>query len=139
MSDESMVVIGQVSGLFGVRGWIKVYSYTDPREGILNYSPWYLKRSTDWVPYGLRAGQRHGRGILAQLQGIEDRDQAAELMGCQVAVRRKQLPELHEGEYYWNDLQGLRVENLDGVELGRISYLFETGANEVIVVKGRRE
>jgi 16S rRNA processing protein RimM len=49
------------------------------------------------------------------------------------------LPELHEGEYYWNDLQGLRVENLDGVELGRISYVFETGANDVIVVKGRRE
>jgi 16S rRNA processing protein RimM len=139
MSDKQMIVMGRVAGLFGVRGWVKVFSDTSPREGILDYSPWYIKRNNGWEERELLAGQRQGKGVVAHLQGCDDRDLAAELVGCDIAIRREQLPELETDEYYWSDLQGLRVENLDGVDLGRISYLFETGANDVIVVKGERE
>jgi 16S rRNA processing protein RimM len=134
-----MVVLGRISGLFGVRGWVKVYSYTDPREGILDYSPWYVKRSTGWEPHELSSGHRQGKGVVARLEGYADRDQAADLINREVAVKREQLADLPENEFYWNDLQGLRVINLEGVELGVISHLFDTGANAVIVVQGERE
>jgi 16S rRNA processing protein RimM len=139
MSDKQMVLIGRISGLFGIRGWVKVYSYTEPREGILEYSTWFIKRAGSWEAHELQAGHPQGRGIVAQLRNFDERDQATRLLGCEIAVSRDQLPELSTGEYYWTDLQGLRVENLDGVELGRISHLFETGANDVIVVQGERE
>jgi 16S rRNA processing protein RimM len=139
MSDREMVVMGRVSGLFGVRGWLKVYSFTEPPRGILNYSPWFIKRAGEWEEHKLQAGHPQGKGIVVHLQGFDDRDQAVQLRGCDIAVRRDQLPKLAAGEYYWTDLEGLRVENLDGVELGRVSHLFETGANDVIVVKGDRE
>jgi 16S rRNA processing protein RimM len=131
--------MGRISGLFGVRGWVKVYSYTEPRAGILDYSPWYIKRSGEWVEQEVRSGHPQGKRIVAHLVDFEDRDQAAQLLGCEIAVRRDQLPPLTTGEYYWSDLEGLQVENLDGVDLGRISHLFETGANDVIVVQGDRE
>ncbi len=139
MSGDEMVVMGRVAGLFGVRGWLKIHSDAEPREGILDYSPWFIKRAGVWEKHELQAGHPQGKGVVAQLRNFADRDQAAELLGCDIAVRRDQLPELPAGEYYWNDLQGLRVENLDGVELGRISHLIETGANDVIVVTGERE
>ena len=131
--------MGRVSGLFGVRGWIKVYSHTSPKEGILSYSPWYIRHGEVWEARKLLAGHRQGKGVVAHLVGCDDRDQAAQLQGCDIAVRREQLPDLSAGEYYWTDLQGLRVVNLQGVELGRVSHLFETGANDVLVVEGERE
>lgn len=139
MSDEEMVVMGRISGLFGVRGWLKIYSDASPREGILDYTPWFIKSEQGWQARELLAGQRQGKGVVAQLEGCDDRDQAAELVGCDIAVLREQLPELAADEFYWTDLQGLKVENLEGVELGQVSHLFETGANDVLVVKGERE
>ena len=131
--------MGRISGLFGVRGWVKVYSFTEPRTGILDYSPWFIRQGDGWIERELQAGHPQGKGVVAHLQGLEDRDQAARWLGSDIAVRRGQLPPLAAGEYYWSDLEGLRVENLEGVELGRISHLFETGANDVMVVQGDRE
>jgi 16S rRNA processing protein RimM len=139
MSQDELIIMGRVSGLFGVRGWLKIYSHTSPREGIVRYKDWYLKRGDDWKHYKLIAGRSQGKGVVAQLQGIDDRDLAAPLVNCDIAVRREQLPALEAGEYYWTDLQGLRVVNLEGVELGVVSHLFETGANDVMVVRGERE
>ncbi len=137
--SEEMVTMGRISGLFGVRGWFKVYSHTMPREGILNYSPWYLKRKAGWEERNVREGHRQGKGVVASIEGCDDRDQATELMDCDIAVRRDQLPKLAENEFYWSDLQGLRVETVEGVGLGKVSHLFETGANDVVVVEGDRE
>ena len=134
-----MIVMGRIAGLFGVRGWVKIHSFTEPRAGILEYSPWYIRQADTWKEHELLAGHVQGKGVVAHLRDYVDRDQAAQLIGCDVAIRRDQLPELGAGEYYWSDLQGLRVENLDGVTLGTISHLFETGANDVVVVEGERE
>ena len=139
MSDKQMVLMGQISGLFGVKGWVKIYSDTEPREGLLNYTSWFLKRNGNWESHTLLSGRRQGKAVVAHLQDCDDRDQAAELIGCEIAVPREQLPELADNEYYWSDLQGLRVVNLEGVEFGKISHLFKTGANDVIVVLGDRE
>lgn len=129
-------ILGRVSGLFGVRGWIKVYSHTSPKDNILNHPSWYLFRDGQWQEYKLKQGKSHGKGIVAALEGVVDRDQAAALNGAEIAIPRDRLPEIPEDEYYWCDLEGKRVVNLQGIELGRVDYLFETGANDVMVVKG---
>jgi 16S rRNA processing protein RimM len=133
--DPGMILLGRVSGLFGVKGWIKVYSDTEPRDNILNYSPWYLRREGEWQPFEVIAGRPHGKGIVAHLADCTDRDAAAELIGSAIAIRRDQLPAAGEDEYYWSDLRGLKVVTTQGVDLGQVVSLMETGANDVLVVK----
>lgn len=130
-----MIVVGKVSGLFGVKGWQKIFSETAPRENILSYSPWYLKTGEGWQAFKLKEGKVHGKGIIAHLDTCTDRDKAAILVGCQIAIRRDQLPETELDEYYWSDLVGLKVQTTQGVALGIVKSLMETGANDVLVVK----
>lgn len=138
-TSRDWVVLGRVSGLYGVQGWVKVYSHTEPREGILGYSPLHLDIGGGWRPYAVAAGRAHGKGVVLRFEGIADRDAAAALLGSDIAIRRSQLPPARPGEYYWADLEGLRVINLEGVTLGVVDHLFATGANDVLVVKGERE
>lgn len=133
--DPGMILLGRVSGLFGVKGWIKVHSDTEPRDNILNYSPWYLQREGEWQACEVIAGRSHGKGIVVHLENCPDRDTAAELIGSTIAVRREQLPATGEEEYYWSDLRDLKVITRQGMELGRVVNLMETGANDVLVVR----
>ena len=133
------VILGRIVGLFGVRGWVKVHSYTEPREALLDYRDWLLGRDGAWQNVELVEGRQHGKGIVVRLQGVEDRDAAAELLGSEIGVDRDTLPEPEEGHYYWSDLEGLTVENKDGTELGKVAYLMATGANDVLVVDGPAE
>jgi 16S rRNA processing protein RimM len=136
---EGLVTLGRIVGLFGIRGWVKVHSETRPREEILQYSPWQVRLRGQWREIALAEGRCQGPGIVARLEGYSDRNQAQELVGAEIAVRREQLPPVKAGEYYWAQLEGLKVVNLQGVELGVVSHLFETGSNDVLVVKGERE
>lgn len=131
------ITLGRIVGLFGVRGWVKVFSYTEPRENILEYSAWWLARDERWAR--LAAGRRQGAGIVARLEGFEDRDAAAQLLEQSVCIDRAQLPPAEEGSYYWADLEGLEVVTERGEALGRVSHLFRTGANDVLVTEGERE
>lgn len=133
-----MVTLGRVAGLHGVRGWFKVYSYTRPREGILEYPRWYFREAGQWIPRDLADGRRHGKTVIAGADGVADRDQAARLMDCEIAVPRTELPALEEGEYYWVDLIDLQVCTAEGVVLGRVARLLETGAHDVMEVHGER-
>lgn len=137
---DKLVTLGRISGLHGVQGWVKIISDTSPRENILRYSPWYLKREGEWQEWKPEKGRRHGKVIIAWLRGCNDREAARELMGADIAVYRSQLgATLKEHEYYWTDLEGLSVVTRDKQPLGKIVYLFETGSNDVMVVKGERE
>lgn len=140
MEDQArprLLVVGRISGLYGVRGWVKVFSETEPRDNILTYNPWYL--GVEHRPRGLAAGRPHGKGLVARLEGCEDRDQAVALVGLEIRVRRDQLPRLGAEEFYWADLVGLSVETLEGRPLGRVGRVFATAANDVLVVAGDRE
>ncbi|MBE2293884.1 MAG: ribosome maturation factor RimM [Phycisphaerales bacterium] len=137
MSD--WVVLGRVSGLFGVQGWVRVFSHTEPREGITRYDPIFLRRHGEWQLFKIEAGRAHGPGVVLKFVGCDDRDQAASLLQSEIAVRRAQLPPPGPGEYYWTDLQGLQVITLEGVDLGVVESVFATGANDVLVVRGERE
>jgi 16S rRNA processing protein RimM len=133
------VLLGRIAGLFGVRGWVKVHSYTDPRDAVLEYGPWWLRREGAWRQLPLAEGRRHGKGVIARLEGCTDRDLAAELLGSEIAVAAETLPDPEDGRYYWHDLVGLDVVHRDGTGLGRVAYLLETGANDVLVTEGDRE
>lgn len=133
------VVLGRVAGLYGVRGWVRLHSYTDPRETILDYANCLLNLEGRWQPAVIEDGRRHGKTVVAKFAGIDDRDAAAACVGADVGVPRERMPEPDEGHYYWVDLVGLRVEHKDGTVLGIVGGLLATGANDVLVVKGDRE
>lgn len=144
MADRP-VVLGHVSGLFGVKGWIKVYSYTRPAYNVLEYSDWLIGRQEAWRPFRVLDAREQGKTLIAQLAAdsgdapLPDRDAAAALIDLQIAVDRAHLPEPQAGEYYWFDLVGLDVVNRDGAALGTVKAMMETGANDVLVLDGDRE
>jgi 16S rRNA processing protein RimM len=133
------VTMGRVSGVYGVRGWLRVRSDCEPAERLLDYSPWQLKTARGWRSHALESGRAHGSGLVAKLATVDDREQARGLVGADIAVDRSQLPALAEDEYYWTDIIGLDVVTRTGESLGRVTALMETGANDVLVVSGDRE
>ncbi|KAA1172023.1 ribosome maturation factor RimM [Marinobacter salinexigens] len=128
-------VIGQITSVFGVKGWLKVYSYTDPKEGILQYRDWVLELDGKRIPVRLEEGRRQGQGIVVRLKGIDDRDVALTYRGADIKVSIDKFPELADGEYYWYQLEGLDVFTVDGDCLGKVHHLMETGSNDVLVVR----
>jgi len=131
--EAAWTVLGRISGVYGVRGWVKVFSFTQERAGILDYPLWHL--GSEHRPFRVLEGRLHSGGVIAHLEGVADRDLALALVGQDVAVPATALPELPAGEYYWFQLQGLRVVNLGDEVLGTVAGLLETGANDVLVVR----
>jgi len=124
-----------VTGVFGVRGWIKVFSDTQPRENISSYPIWWLQRSSgEWFKVSVESGKRSGKYVVAKLEGIDDRDAADTIVGCKIAIEPDVLPPLKKGEYYWNDLIGFAVRNLQDQDLGTIRGMLETGAHDLMIV-----
>lgn len=140
--NQEVIPLGHINGVFGVRGWLKVFSDTKPRENIVQYKNWMIGKpgreaaaaGLDWREVKLLEGKRHGKNVIVRLDGVDTREQAADLVGYQIAVSKSQLPDLPKGEYYWSDLIGLEVVNTAGVTLGAVQRLMETGANDVLVV-----
>jgi 16S rRNA processing protein RimM len=131
--------MGRIAAPYGVKGWVKVHPYTEYLDSLLDYPVWRLGKRGVWRSYRLLEGRPHNRFLLAELEGVGDRDAAERLRGMDVAVARAELPEPDEGEYYWDDLIGLEVVNSSGSCLGRVEGLLETGAHDVLRVKGERE
>ena len=129
-----LVTLGRIVGLFGTQGWIKVYSYTRPPESILQYDPWLIRSEGEWRIHRLQDGRRQGKGLVAHLERCRTREEANRFVGADIAVPLERLPALPEGEFYWVQLEGLGVVNLENATLGVVSHLLETGANDVMVV-----
>ncbi|KFN41290.1 ribosome maturation factor RimM [Arenimonas oryziterrae] len=139
MTQERRILLGRVLGAFGVRGELKLHSFTDPVSTVMKYQPWTLihngvERELDKV-----RGRETNKGMVVTFADCSDRDAAEALAGAEVWVARRLLPPPKPGEYYWVDLEGLTVVTREGVELGKVAYLFETGANDVMAVAGDRE
>ncbi len=133
------IIVGKVSGVFGVKGWVKIFSHTRKKEYILKYSQWFLGCDGSWEKKKVIAGQPHGKTVIVQFEHSCDRDAAAAFIGKEIAVSKSSLPKTETDEYYWFDLQGLKVTTVGGVSLGVVDTILETGANDVLVVKGDRE
>lgn len=146
---DGMLTVGKITGCYGVKGWVKIHSYTEPQENFLKFGKWMLQRRGGLEPIEFDDGRRQGRGLVAHIPGVDDRTLAEGYRGLEVAVPQQSLPTLESGDYYWSQLQGLQVwcrsagasadESAAGesdlVLLGEVDYLIETGANDVLVVK----
>jgi 16S rRNA processing protein RimM len=137
---QGMILLGRVHGAFGVRGELKLESFTEPANAILRYQPWVLRdaQGHERELAGAR-GRLTAKGVVATFPDVADRDAAEALRGSEVWVARSALPPPQPGEYYWVDLEGLRVVNREGIDFGCVSHLFSTGANDVLVAEGERE
>ena len=134
---DRIVSLGRVSGVHGVKGWVKIHSLTEPREAIFEYQPWLLGESREAIR--VIQGKRHGNRLIALLENADDRDAAEGLVNQEIFVHRDQFPETESGEFYWTDLEGLEVRMGDGTVLGVIERMMATGANDVMVVQGDRQ
>ncbi len=132
---DDLVVIGKIVSVYGIRGEVKVYSFTDPLDNLLDYRRWTLRRDGEIRQAELVRGRLHGKVLAAKLKGLDDREEARTFTGYEICIPRSELPSLEEGEYYWHQLEGLKVIDQGGQLLGVIDHLLETGANDVMVVK----
>jgi len=136
---SNLVDVGRITTVFGVKGWLKIHSDTQPLENIFSYNPWWLKTRHGVKAVEVEEFRPHGKGLVALIKGIDDRDLAQELCQVNIAVEREQMPQLDAGEFYWHQLEGLVViSEFEGQvsRLGLVDRILETGANDVLVVKG---
>ena len=135
MTSEEFVPVGKISGAFGVKGWVKVFSFTEPRKNILSYSPLYISRKGEWIEVKKSGGRTQGKGVVMELENVTDRDQVLPLIGAELAIKNTQLKPTAKDAFYWSELVGLTVINLQDQPLGQVDHLLETGANDVLVLK----
>lgn len=136
---DSRITLGRITGIHGLKGWVKVHSDTSPRENIVRYSPWWLGQHGQWKAIKVIEGRPQGKTIIARLEGFDTPESAGLLTGAEIAIDRDVLPAAAGDEYYWADLIGMQVRRVEGVHLGTVLRLFETGANDVLVVADERE
>lgn len=135
---EDRIQIGQLRAAYGLNGWLWVYSHTEPMSNMFDYLPWWIETKSGWQMVTVKRWKAHGKGLVVALKGVQDRTAAEQLVGATIWISKTQLPKTELNEYYWSDLKGLTVFGVDehnrSVNLGRIHELFETGANDVMLV-----
>jgi 16S rRNA processing protein RimM len=131
--------MGRVAAPYAVRGWIKVQTFTQHLDSLLDYPVWHLGKAGKWQAHTVLEARVHGSSVIAQLEGIDDRNAAEAATGMEIAVEREELPPAEENEFYWDDLVGLTVVNTQGETLGKVTGLLETGAHDVLKVSGEKE
>lgn len=139
MESSNRIVVGKVAGAYGVRGWLKIFPFTESKKNILGFDHWSVEKHNNEALVKMSQGKVHGKFVVVQLEGVNSREQAEGLKGSLVRVEKAKLKRLAKDEFYWADLIGMTVRNLSEVEFGQVDSLMETGANDVLVVKGERE
>jgi len=137
-AKDDLLECGHITGVHGIRGWVKVFSNTLPRDQITTITPWLLEIDGKLIEFKIK-GKKQGKLIVAHLQGCDDRNAAINFVNVKIFILKDQLPVLNNGDYYWSELEGLSVETAEGELLGTVDHLLETGANDVLVLKGDRE
>jgi len=127
------IVIGKIGAPYGVKGWVKITTYTDETEGVFSYSPWLLGEAEKEVTVDV--WRTHNKGVVAKLIGVESRDDAESIKNLDISIKAEQLPQLTDDEYYWRDLVGMQVVTEAGYDLGAVKELFETGSNDVMLIR----
>ena len=139
IDPSELAVIGKITTVYGVKGWVKVHSYTEPMENFFGYTDFLIQRNGSWSSIDFAEGKRHGKGLVARISGVDDRDVAAGYTRCDIAIPVSAMPKLEDDEFYWHQLEGLKVltkgSDGDDLLLGVVSHMLETGANDVLVVR----
>jgi 16S rRNA processing protein RimM len=135
MNNENQIILGKVGAVYGIKGWLKIHSLTDEIDAIHDYFPWSLKLGNKTQTVEITDWRKHNKGLIVKVGNIDDRDQAQALVGSEILTSESSLPDLPQGEFYWRDLIGMNVVTTKGYDLGVVSDMMETGANDVLVVK----
>lgn len=137
MTDtQKRVAMGYIKGVFGIKGWLKIAANTEYADSLLDYPEWQLSKDKQILNVTVESGKIVNGELQVKLEGIDDRDQAFALRGYTIEIPREEFAPTEEDEYYWADLVGMNVVNTDGTVLGKVVNLMETGANDVLVIKG---
>ena len=135
MEQQRIEVVGKLGSTYGIRGWLRIYSSTEYAESIFDYQPWVLKIKGEWQPTELENWRHHNHELIVKLKGVDNREDAQVLANVEIGVDLSVFPKLEEGDYYWHDLIGCSVVNLQGYTMGTVTEMMETGSNDVLVVK----
>jgi len=135
---DRYISVGKVGAPYGLDGAVKIVSFTEHPEDIFDYDPWHINKNGQWIEVSLEGEEVQGKYLVAQFIGCEDRDVAQQWTNCEIAVKRSQLPELPAGRHYWSDIEGLTVKTMEGLVLGTVDEVMETGANPVLVIQGEK-
>jgi 16S rRNA processing protein RimM len=134
-TEEKQIILGKVGAVYGIKGWLKIHSFTDETEAILDYFPWSLKLGNNTQTVEITDWRKHNKVLIVKVAGIDDRDEAQALVGSEILTNETALPELSQDDFYWRDLIGMSVVTNKGYDLGVVTDMMETGANDVLVVK----
>lgn len=137
--ESNVITIGKITSVYGIKGWVKIHSFTEPFDNIFEYLPWDVTLGDKVETVKIDKFKLSGDTLVGHIVGCDDRELARRYCGGMIQVKRDQLPELDDGEFYWNDLLGLAVVSIDGDEFGVVSEFLETGSNDVLVVKRNSE
>lgn len=134
-SQTDNVLLGCIGAPYGIKGWVKITTYTESPTSIFDYSPWQLVANGKVQDVEVAQWRQHGKGVIARFKHIEDRDDAARLTGQEIYVNEEQLADLGDDDFYWRELIGMEVKNVKGYHFGHVDALMETGSNDVLQVK----
>lgn len=135
--QKKKVITGRLARPYGIRGWIKVLSFTDPIQNLLTYKNWYIQHQHTWQNFSLSTGRIQGSFLVVKLEGLNNPEAVKQYTNDLIAVERSTFPPLKENEYYWADLIGMQIVTIDGVPLGRVKSLLETGSNDVLIISNQ--
>ncbi|WP_392561839.1 ribosome maturation factor RimM [Orbus sturtevantii] len=135
MNTENLIIVGKLGSSYGIRGWLRVFSFTEHPESLFGYKPWYIFKAGEWQEAEVESFKPHNQDTIVKIKGINDRDDANTLTNFEIYVDAQELPALGEGDFYWKDLIGCKVIAVNGYDLGQVTDLMETGSNDVLVVK----
>lgn len=132
---DEFILIGDIKSAYGIKGWVRLYSYTEPKEAIFDYQPWLIKKEDRYQPLTFESGKKHGKGLVVKLAEIKDRTIAETYQNTPIYIKKSSLPKTQTDEYYWSDLVGMRVLLATGENIGVVESLFETGAHAVLNIQ----
>ena len=139
MQNDKKINIGKIIGLHGIKGWLKILSYTSPPENIFNYQSLIISNENMEETFHIENSRKQGKKILIKLDGIDDRTSGESLKESKIQIFRLDLPELSEDTYYWEDLMGFNVFNQNNINLGLVDSFIETGSNDVLVIRNEKK
>ena len=139
LQNNTTLVIGRIGGVYGVKGWLKIFSFTRPSKNIFSYSPWILEIDDIFHEINCEEFRKNGENYVVKILGVNNPEDASRYTNCDIAITEEQLPRLNDGEYYWRDLIAIKVINQNGDLLGKVSEIIETGANDVFVITNKNK
>ena len=135
--SDKLIIIGRIGSAHGLKGWVKIHSFTELKSNIMQYQPWLVSINHDWRSLEVNEFTIQNKQLLARLPGIDNRDRASEFTHAEIGIYRHQLPDLTKGEYYWEDLIGLTVKNINQTTLGYVDQVVNYGASDILMVKNK--